>query len=118
MIEIEEIFDSHLFQIEKGVSHEQLDKGIRCQTFNNFKEWKSKYGYKFHIYNDHLINGQRHFHFFNKDGSVHCKIDFTGSILESVSGKIPKNIHNELIYFLNKPNILGTLNSYWNKMNP
>lgn len=118
MDKINQFFDDHLYQISKGVTHDQLDRNIRHHEFNSVKEWNSRFGYKFHIYNDHLINNQRHFHFYNKDNTIHCKIDFSGNILDSLGvNEIPPNIKKELDYFLIQSNTISILNDYWNKMN-
>ncbi len=121
LINLEKYFDDLLFQTQRGkVSHEQLERGIRYEQFEQVKEWKSKYGYKFNIYsNDHLIDGKKHFHFDNHQEKVVCKIDFDGNLLENKGSKdIPSNIMKELLYFLNKDFIKETLHKMWNDKNP
>jgi hypothetical protein len=120
LINLERNFDDLLFQTQRGkVTHEQLENGIRYEQFEQFKEWKSRYGYKFNIYsNEHFINGEKHFHFGNKQG-VCCKIDFEGNVIESIGAKnIPPNILKELSYFLAKKTVNENLHKIWNDKNP
>jgi len=120
-IYLERNFDDLLFQTQRGkVTHEQLEKGIRYEQFEQFKEWKSLYGYKFNIYsNEHLIHGEKHFHFDNKQENVFCKIDFEGNVLDSNGKKyIPGNILKELLYFLSKKSVKERLHLVWNIKNP
>ena len=118
---IERLFDDLLFQSIRGkVTHEQIEKGIRYDAFEQVKEWHLKYGYKFSIYgNDHFIDGKAHFHFDNISSEIFCKIDFDGNILEE-KGKntIPKNVYNELLYFLSKDHNKSILKGMWNNRNP
>jgi hypothetical protein len=121
LINLERHFDDLLFQTQRGkVTHEQLEKGIRYEQFEQFKDWKSLYGYKFNIYsNEHLINGENHFHFENKQENVFCKIDFEGNVLESNGKKnIPGNILKELLYFLRQESVKKSLHKVWNDKNP
>lgn len=120
IIEIDELFDTFLYQISKGISYEKYSNGIRFQTFQNVKEWESRYGYKFQIYsNDHFINNKPHFHFFNNDNTIHAKIDFDGNILEyKTQNKIQKNILKDLIYFLNLKEVKTKIIEIWNFSNP
>ncbi len=117
---LELYFDDLLIQTQKWkLTHEQLERGLRHENFEQVKEWKMKYGYKFNIYgNDHLINGEKHFHFENKEENVSCKIDFLGNILEEKGRKsLSSNILKELRYFLYKPNIKDFINELWDKKN-
>ena len=62
------IFDTHLYSISKGMTHEQLDNGVFLLELEKVKEWKSKFGFIFNIYsNDHFINGEPHFHLDHKE---------------------------------------------------
>lgn len=119
--QLDRLFDDLLFQTQRGnVTHEQLERGIRFEQFEQVKEWKLKYGYKFNIYgNDHLIDGKPHFHFDNSEENVFCKVDFEGNILEikgtdCVSSKIVK----ELKYFLSKDSNQNKIIEMWNGKNP
>lgn len=120
LINLEEQFDGLLFQTQRGkVTHAQLERGVRYEQFEQFKEWKSLYGYKFNIYsNEHFINGEKHFHFDNKQENIFCKIDFEGGVLESNGKKdIPGNVLKELQYFLRKESIKNLLHKIWNDKN-
>lgn len=115
---LEWLFDDLLFQTSR-LTYEQIDGGRRIERFENLKEWKSKHGYKFNIYsNDHLINGKKHFHFDNIADGVFAKLDFNGNILEIKGNQIPRNIHKDLIYFLNKKHIQIIVENFWNDKNP
>jgi len=115
------LFDDLLFQTQRGkLTHEQLERGVRHDQFEQVKTWQSKYGYKFNIYsNDHLIDGKPHFHFDNKEANIFCKVDFTGDILESSGDNtIPSNIIKELKYFLAKERTQQVIGEMWNSKNP
>ncbi len=118
---IDLIFDDLLTQIIKGnLSHDDLEKGIRYEEFQQVSEWKLKYGYKFNVYsNDHLIDGKKHFHFDNKSENVFAKLDFQCNLLEVKGGKkIPANVFKELKYFVAKESIQSALHKLWNDQNP
>lgn len=118
--DLDEYFDGFLHQMVKGVSHEAYERGARYWEFEQVKEWKSKYGYRFSIYgNDHLIDGKPHFHFDNQQNEVSCKLGFDGELFEC-KGKntIPANVLKELRYFLGKEKIQSTLVEFWNAKNP
>jgi hypothetical protein len=121
LINLERNFDDLLFQTQRGrVTHEQLESGIRYDQFEQFKEWRSLYGYRFNIYsNEHFINGEKHFHFDNKEEGVFCKIDFQGNVIENKGSKnIPANILKELLYFLTKESVNKRLHKIWDDKNP
>lgn len=112
-------FDELLFQVSKGNTFENLEKGIFYIGLEQVKEWKSRFGYKFNIYsNDHFINNKPHFHLDNSSEGIHCKISFEGEIFESKGKELPKNIQKDLIKFLSKDEINLLLKSKWNSMNP
>jgi hypothetical protein len=118
--ELDLIFDELLHQIIRGkVTHENLEKGIRYEEFQQVSEWESRYGYKFSIYpNDHLIDGKMHFHFDNKEANVHCKLDFEGNVLVKKGKSIPSRILKELRYFLSKESTKQNLVAFWLRLNP
>ena len=112
-------FDELLFQVSKGNTFENYEKGVRYIGLEQVKEWKSRFGYKFSIYsNDHFINNKPHFHLDNEANEVHCKISFDGELFESKNKEIPKNIYKELKKFLSKNEIQIILKDRWNLMNP
>ncbi len=118
---LDNYFDGLLFQTQRGgVSHEQLERGIRYEQFEQVKEWKLRYGYKFNIYgNDHFIDGKPHFHLDNAEKGIFCKIDFSGNILESTGNdNLPEKIVKELVYFLSKEKVKTHLIEKWNEKNP
>lgn len=60
---LEYSFDYILHQLTKGISIEEQKRGKIYLELHQVKEWKSKYGYSFHIYsNDHFIDNKPHFH--------------------------------------------------------
>lgn len=87
--------------------------------FQQLSSWKQQYGYRFHIYNDHFIDGKRHFHFENKEKNVHLKLDFEGNILEKV-GKddIDNKVHKILKKFLQQQSVVVEWRKIWDKNNP
>ena len=113
------VFDDWLIQtIKYGLSHEELEKGVRVGEFEQVAEWKLKFGYKFNIYGkDHFIDGKPHFHFDNRETGVFSKIDFEGNVLES-SGSIPSKILKELAYFIRQEPIMKKMKAKWNEKNP
>jgi len=115
---INELFDNQLYQVSKGVSHEQMDKGIMWLELERVKEWKSRFGYSFNIYgNDHFINGGPHFHFDNREKEIAAKVSFEGEILESKGkGAVDSKMKKELKFFLKKHR--KRLIELWNLKNP
>ena len=74
-------FDEILIQLSKGNTLENLKKGKIWIGLHQVKEWKSKFGYQFHIYsNDHLINKKTHFHLIKKSLKIDCRFFFYGEI--------------------------------------
>lgn len=67
------------------------------------------------MYNDHLIDGKKHFHFDNNEKKVHIKMDFNGNILEC-KGRINKKVHNILISFLQQESVSKELVQLWDKI--
>jgi len=119
-ISIEQYFDILLYQLEKGITFENYIKGKVYLELQKFKPWKSRYKYKFDVYsNDHLIDGEKHFHFKNIPNNIDCKISFSGKILES-NGKneLDSKLIKELKNFLLLENINIELNEMWNSKNP
>lgn len=112
-------FDSLLFQIEKGNTIENIEKGITYIGLEKVKEWKSRFGYEFNIYsNDHPIEKEPHFHLDNKTEGVSCKLSFSGKVFSCKNKGIPKKITKELKYFLDKEEVKEILKNKWNYMNP
>jgi len=120
MEDLEFGFDALLFQIAKGNTHENLERNIRYDEFQQIPDWNLRYGYKFNIYsNDHLIDGKPHFHFDNEAQGILCKVDFNGNVLESRGDrKVPSKVLKELVYFLSKDRIKTKLIDTWNEKNP
>jgi len=113
-------FDRLLVQTQRfKLTHEQIDAGRWVEMFEQVKEWKGYYGFRFNIYgNEHLIDGKEHFHFDNKAENIHCKIDFEGNILIYASKKeVPANILKDLKYFLDD-DIKKVLKTMWDRLNP
>ncbi|GAA4334245.1 hypothetical protein [Flaviaesturariibacter amylovorans] len=117
---IELMFDSLLFQISKGLTHEKLEQGYRWDSFQQVGQWKLRFGFKFNVYsNDHLIDGKPHFHFDHPGDGIFCKVDFDGNVLESKGGKsVPDKVLKELDYFLYKQGGKVLLNDLWVRLNP
>ena len=113
-------FDEILFQISKGNNQKEIDRNYFFSEFENIKEWKSKFGYKFSIYgNDHFINKKPHFHFDNKQDNLYCKISFDAEIFEiKYNKKLSKGVYKELKTFLSRIENQILLKEMWNKKNP
>jgi hypothetical protein len=118
------MFDTLLTQtVQRGITYEEFVKiDAEEEFFGEFEQlnsWKQKHGYKFNVYNDHLIEGKKHFHLDNSAKNVHLKLDFEGNVLED-NGRntIEKNVHKLLRNFLQQSSSIMELNELWNKNNP
>ena len=112
--------DDILFQFSKGNTIERLEQGIRWESFQQIKEWKSRFGYQFHIYsNDHFIDKKPHFHLLNQSNNIDCRFFFDGTLYDcKSSGKIEKKVIEALSYFLTKQIQQSVLIELWNLKNP
>jgi hypothetical protein len=80
---LNELFDNILFQLSKGITIDGLKNGRRWFGFEQVKEWKSKFGFQFHIYsNDHLIENKPHFHLVKIGENIDCRIFFDGEVYD------------------------------------
>lgn len=119
-IQLNRGIDFILDQLEHGNTIDGLKKGRKWRSFEQVKEWQSKYGYKFHIYsNDHLIENKPHFHLIKKSEDVDCRFFFDGNLYDcKKENQIKKKVREALLYFLSKENNQNLLISYWNLKNP
>lgn len=116
---LDKSFDGLLYQFSKGITYGSYKKGLRYHEFEQIKEWKSKFGFKFNIYgNDHLIDGKPHFHFDNEEKDIACKIDFQGNILECKGSEVPSKTLKDLQFFLFQEKIQKIIHDKWNDKNP
>lgn len=117
---LEKIFDDLLFQISRGNTFENIEKGRTTTDLEQVKEWENKFGFTFNIYsNDHFINNKPHFHLDHKGTKIASKISFEGEIFEEKGkNKIDKKTLKALKYFLKNHNIQKLLVAEWNKNNP
>ena len=113
-------FDELLFQLSKGVTIEQYEKGMRWLGLEKVKEWKSRFGFQFHVYsNDHLIDNKPHFHLIKESDGIDCRFFFNATLIECKgTGSLPKNMQKELTYFLSKPGQQNKIIELWNFKNP
>jgi hypothetical protein len=113
-------FDELLFQLSKGVTIEQYEKGMRWFGLEKVKEWKSRFGYQFHIYsNDHLIENKPHFHLLKESDGIDCKYFFDGTLIECKNfNQTDKSVVKELLYFLSKKDQQMRIIELWNSKNP
>lgn len=73
--------DAIIHQLTRGNTIEGLKKGRIYLELHQVKEWKSKYGYQFHVYsNDHLIDNKPHFHILKESENIDCRFFFDGNI--------------------------------------
>lgn len=112
--------DDILFQLSKGNTIDGLKKGLRWDSFEQVKEWKLKFGYKFHIYsNDHPIDKKPHFHLVNQSNNIDCRFFFDGTLHDcKCSVNIEKKVTEALGYFLSQPHTQSNLIAIWNLKNP
>lgn len=120
MNNIDKSFEWLLNQLVKGNTIENIEKGIHHMEFESVKEWKSKYGYKFHIYsNDHFINNKPHFHLTKTSENIDFRIFFNGDIYDEKEDKVmDKNVNKAIRYFLENENNQDILIEMWNNKNP
>ena len=113
-------FDDIVHQLTKGNTIEGLKAGQLYMEFHQVKEWKSKYGYQFHVYsNDHLIDKKPHFHILKESESIDCRFFFDGSIYDCKGhNKLEKKVVDALEYFLENSSNVAMLISIWNDKNP
>lgn len=117
---LEQGFDSILYQISKGNTIEGLIKGRRYIELEQVKEWKSKFGFQFHIYsNDHLVNNEPHFHLIKKSEDIDCRMYFTGKIIDCKGSiQLDKKIIKAVEYFVSLDLTKKSLIELWNQKNP
>ena len=113
-------FDYIIHQLTKGNTIEGLKNGQRIIELHQVKEWKSKYGYQFHIYsNDHLIDKKPHFHIVKKPDNIDCRFFFDGSVYDCKGqNKLEKKVLEALEYFLESSSNVEILINLWNTKNP
>jgi hypothetical protein len=112
--------DEILYQLSKGNTIEGLKNGQLWIELEQVKEWKSKFGFQFHIYsNDHLIEHKPHFHLKKPSENIDCRMFFVGTIYDCQGGnQIDKRTKEAIEYFLSNPNNYGLLIELWNQKNP
>jgi hypothetical protein len=113
-------FDDIIHQLTKGNTIEGLKAGKLYIELHQVKEWKSKYGYQFHVYsNDHLIDKKPHFHILKESESIDCRFFFDGSFHDCKGQKkLEKKVIEALMYFLEDSSNYIKLISLWNNKNP
>jgi hypothetical protein len=120
---IELMFDTLLIQtFKRGITYEEFAKIDANEEFygefEQLSSWQRQFGFKFNIYNDHLIDGKKHFHLDNQAKGIHLKLDFSGNILEDKGkNRIDKKAHRVLMKFLMQPSVIKEANKLWNKNN-
>lgn len=112
--------DEILFQLSKGNTIEGLKNGRLWMGFEQVKEWKSRFGFQFHIHsNDHLIEHKPHFHLKKPSENIDCRVFFDGTIYDCQGGnQIDKRTKEAIEYFLSNPNNQSLLLEFWNHKNP
>jgi len=113
-------FDSIIFQLSKGNTIERIKRGSLYMEFEKVKEWKSRFGYQFHIYsNDHFIDNKPHFHFIKSSDEIECRVFFDGTVYDyKGKGRLDKKAKEALDYFLSGEYIQKSLIEFWNSKNP
>ncbi len=113
-------FDYIIHQLTKGNTIEGLKNGQRIIELHQVREWKSKYGYQFHVYsNDHLIDKKPHFHIVKNSDNIDCRFFFDGSVYDCKGqNKLEKKVLEALEYFLESSSNFEILINLWNNKNP
>ena len=120
---VELMFDTLLIQtVKRDKTYEEFIEidanGEFYGEFEQLNSWKRQFGYKFNIYNDHLIDWKKHFHLDHEEKNIHLKLDFEGNILEDKGkNRIDKKVHKVLKKFLLQPNIIEEWNALYDKNN-
>lgn len=112
---LDQSFDMLLLQtIRAGLTHAQIENGIRYAPFQDNAETKLRYGYRFRI--PDLQNNpstRKWFYFENTEEGILAKLDFEGRVLENKDTPIPPSILVDLHYFLTKEAVQLTLSQLW-----
>ena len=100
--------------------HGLIVAGQRYIELHQVKEWKSKYGYQFHVYsNDHPLDKKPHFHIVKKSDNIDCRFFFDGIIYDCKGqNKLEKKVIEALGYFLEQNSNITKLINLWNNKNP
>ena len=78
--------DFILDQLDHGNSVDNMKRGMYWHGLQQVKEWKSKFGFQFHIYsNDHFIDNKPHFHLFKQSDNIDCRIFFDDKVYDDAS---------------------------------
>ncbi len=102
--------DEILFQLSKGTTIEGLKNGRLWMGFEQVKEWKSRFGFKFHIHsNDHLLKNEQqehkpHFHLKKPSENIDCRMFFDGTIYDS---KGDMSAPPKLVLFKNRQKVFN-----------
>ena len=117
---LNQFLDNIIHQLTKGNTIEGLKKGKKYIELHQVKEWKSKYGYQFHVYsNDHPLDKKPHFHVVKKSESIDCRFFFDGINYDCKGqNKLEKKVLESIEYFLESRSNVGMLVSLWNNKNP
>jgi hypothetical protein len=112
--------DYIIHQLIKGNIIEGLKAGQRHIELHQVKEWKSKYGYQFHVYsNDHPLDKKPHFHILKESDNIDCRFFFDSSIYDCKGqNKLEKKVIEALGYFLEQNSNITKLINLWNNKNP
>jgi len=111
--------DYIIHQLTKGNTIDGLENGRVYIELEQVKEWRSKYGYQFHIYsNDHLIENKPHFHLIKKAENIDCRFFFDGDLIDCKrEEKLSTKTKDALKYFLKKEERRKSLVDLWNSKN-
>lgn len=112
--------DFILEQLAHGNTIDGIKAGRLWMGFEQVKEWKSKFGYQFHIYsNDHFIDNKPHFHLIKKSDNIDCRLFFDGQIIDCQGNNtLDKRVRDSISYFLENQGRQENLIHFWNLKNP
>jgi len=117
---LNQALDYIIHQLTKGNTVEGLKNGQKIIELHQVKEWKSKYGYQFHVYsNDHLIDKKPHFHIIKNSENIDCRFFFDGTVYDCKGqNKLEKKVLEAVEYFLQTSSNVAMLIRLWNNKNP
>lgn len=112
---LDQSFDMLLLQtIRAGLTHAQIENGIRYAPFQESTQTKLRYGYRFRIPDlQKDSSSKKWFYFENPEEDIVAKLGFDGVFLENKKKPIPTNILSDLQYFLTKETVQLTLHQLW-----
>lgn len=117
---LNEGLDNLLYQLNRGLTIDEIKSGKIWIELEQVKSWKSKFGFQFQIYsNDHLIDNKPHLHIVKKSEGIDCRLFFDGEVYDCKGNRrLEKKVLEAINYFLSDNSIQILLQEFWNQKNP